>query len=252
MLSSGIFAQGQQLKIRNDRAATFGAYSPDGTKYVVTSYDHDFAYIIDIPFTTPDGYFEIMEDRADAMEGITPLTHPKNVQGADFSHDGRWLATACQDGNARIFDLLLPNIADQEPLLLVGHTGFVWGAAWSPDDTMLATTGEDGTVRLWSEPWDESLVMEGHSDTVVGVSWTPDGSRLASASWDGTVRVVTIISSLEQLVEGVQALHVDSDPGEVTTRDVASLSMPDTILNAGALFEVLHQGDDGVHDQAES
>merc|ERR1712137_358282 len=44
-------SKGQQLKLK--KAASFGAYSPDGTKYVVTSYDHDFAYLIDIPFTTP-------------------------------------------------------------------------------------------------------------------------------------------------------------------------------------------------------
>ena len=62
---------------------------------------------------------------------------------AEFSPDGSRLATASNDGSAKIWDL---NSA-QELLTLSGHQGGITDVAFSPDGTLLYTASLDGTVR---------------------------------------------------------------------------------------------------------
>jgi WD40 repeat protein len=61
------------------------------------------------------------------------------------SPDVALLATASDDGTARIWDLATGTTRTT----LKGHTGRVWGVAFSPDGTLLATASDDGTARIW-------------------------------------------------------------------------------------------------------
>ena len=63
-----------------------------------------------------------------------------------YSGDGRWLATAGQDGRVRLWDTTRP----RQPRTLTGHTGEVRSLSFAPDGATLASAGTDGTVRLWS------------------------------------------------------------------------------------------------------
>jgi WD40 repeat protein len=62
-----------------------------------------------------------------------------------FSPDGRWLATASRDGNARIWDAA----SGEELRKLMGHGG-VEGVAFSPDGRWLATATADNTAQIWA------------------------------------------------------------------------------------------------------
>ena len=64
-----------------------------------------------------------------------------------FSPDGSLLATAGEDGTARLRD----PATGKYRRTLAGHTGWVFGVAFSPDGR-LATAGSDGTARLWDRP----------------------------------------------------------------------------------------------------
>jgi hypothetical protein len=62
-----------------------------------------------------------------------------------FSPDGSRLATASDDGTARLWD-----VASGKPLIVLrGHPAPVVAVAFSPDGSRLATAGADGTARLW-------------------------------------------------------------------------------------------------------
>jgi uncharacterized protein with WD repeat len=103
-----------------------------------------------------------------------------------FSPDGTRLATASQDGTARLWD----GRTGQELLALRGHTAVVTSVAFSPDGTRLATASLDGTARLWdARTGQELVVLKGHTGAVFSVCFSPDGTRLATASNDHTARL---------------------------------------------------------------
>ena len=119
--------------------------------------------------------------------------HTYWVTGVAFSPDGRLIATASGDGDARLWDP-----ATGESLhTLTGHTYRVHGVAFSPDGRLLATAsaGADETA-LWNPATGKprrtltrhggQVPLTGHADEVYGLAFSPDGRLLATASADET------------------------------------------------------------------
>jgi WD40 repeat protein len=65
---------------------------------------------------------------------------------AQFSPDGRWLATAGEAGNIALWDVQ----TGEEILQMKGHTGIIRSLAFSPDGKRLASGSDDTTLRLWN------------------------------------------------------------------------------------------------------
>ncbi len=122
------------------------------------------------------------------------------ITGVAYSPDGRRIATAGDDGTAKVWDAT----NGEELFTLRGHRPSGIGlppyegvvrVVFSPDGTRLATAGADGTARLWdAESGEELLVLEsGSGSVVVDVAFSPDGTRLATGEFDGTARVWDLI-----------------------------------------------------------
>jgi WD40 repeat protein len=124
------------------------------------------------------------------------------LTGLALSPDGLRLATAGEDGTARIRDA----VDGSELLTVTGHVSSVRRVAFSPDGTLLATSSRDRTARLWdAASGAEVRVLSGHEGELRGIAFSPDGSRIATASDDATARIWSV-------VDGAQ-LHTLQHPG---------------------------------------
>jgi len=72
--------------------------------------------------------------------------HKALLNDVTFSADDRFVATASDDGTAKMWDAM----SGFELLSLTGHTSSVTSVAFSRDGSRLVTSGYDGTVRVYT------------------------------------------------------------------------------------------------------
>src|SRR5215207_775709 len=117
---------------------------------------------------------------------LTIKGHKAEIWRVAFSPDGTKLASASQDGTAKVWSAA----TGKNLLELHGHkTGGVNSVAFHPDGNRLVTAGDDRTVRIWAVTGEELLTLSDHSQPVLDVVFSPDGKQIASASVDHTAIV---------------------------------------------------------------
>jgi WD40 repeat protein/serine/threonine protein kinase/Tfp pilus assembly protein PilF len=95
-----------------------------------------------------------------------------------FGQGGRRVATASQDGMARVWDL-----ETGQPITpLLRHGGAVHRVEFSPDGGRLVTASEDKTARLWDAVTGQQLQSLPLGEAVQSVSFSPDGRRVVTRS----------------------------------------------------------------------
>lgn len=127
-------------------------------------------------------------DLASGVERLNFEAHPARIVDMALSPDGARLATAGDDGLAKVW-----NAGSGELLLtLAGHTlaegGFFSGlmaVAFSPDGRLLATAANDGLAKVWDlSTGAELLTLQGHERSVAAVAFSPDGKIIATSGDD--------------------------------------------------------------------
>lgn len=127
--------------------------------------------------------------RTDSMQPVgRPVVPAEDIWRMSFSHDGRTLATAGDDGtielwNADTGDRLGPPMND--------GGGPAWSIEFSPDGHLLAAGNEDYNLRLWRTDSftrvGEPLALEDALATATAFS--SDGRMVAAGGDDGTIRL---------------------------------------------------------------
>jgi WD40 repeat protein len=131
--------------------------------------------------------------------------HKGWIRSVSFPRFGNMVATASDDGTARLWDP-----GRTEVTVLRGHTGDVFLARFNRDGSGLLTVSSDETARVWDVAGGtQASVLRGHEGPVLDGAFSPDDLRVVTASDDGTARVWDASGNAEaRTLRGHEGHHV--------------------------------------------
>ncbi|KAH7521280.1 WD repeat-containing protein 26 homolog [Ziziphus jujuba] len=117
----------------------------------------------------------------------TLVVHSDEVWFLQFSHNGKYLASASKDQSAIIWE-----VQEDGPVspkhVLTGHRKPVLVVSWSPDDQQLLSCGQEEVVRRWDVSSGECLqVYEKNGVGLISCGWFPDGKGIFSGMTDKSI-----------------------------------------------------------------
>ncbi|KAF8536493.1 chromatin associated protein [Trichophaea hybrida] len=143
---------------------------------------------------------------------VHTLDHNSVVCSVTFSHDGKYIATGCNN-STQIFDVLTGDKVATFLYDSVDGSGdcYIRGVCFSPDGTYLATGGEDWQIKVWNIA-SRSIrhTLNGHESDIYSLDFSRNSRHIVSGSRDRTVRVWDIISG-----ENLLTLAIEGDANSV-------------------------------------
>lgn len=112
------------------------------------------------------------------------MKHVSPIRSMATSNDGRWIATASDDLNIRVYD----TVEDQEKWLFRGPLSRTHRLAISPGGNLLASSEDGGSIHIWDLISGRELAGFQDQAPVFGLSFSPDGQQLVFGNRLGEVK----------------------------------------------------------------
>lgn len=137
---------------------------------------------------TSEGWGALFATLSRSVFARSPMTgHERKVNQVAFSPDGKWLASASDDGTVRLWNVATGQYVRQ----FIGHQHpkhpeimiEVKAVAFSPDSGLVASGDSFGRVMLWDPESGAKLgeTLTGHTNGVMALAFGEDETSLASA-----------------------------------------------------------------------
>jgi WD40 repeat protein len=121
-----------------------------------------------------------------ALEREFKDAHSDTVFGAEFSPDGKYLASGAADKFVKVF-----NVATGKHVRsFEGHTHHVLGVSWKADGSLLVSAGADNQIKVWNvETGEQARSITSYAKQVTSIQFIGTGADIVSSSGDKTVRL---------------------------------------------------------------
>ncbi len=126
---------------------------------------------------------------------LREFRHPDTVTCVAYTPDGNTIATGCEDGILRLWDVASGAKLVEFP----GHTDRIMCLTISSNGTTIVTGSDDGTTRIWDIGNGKELyLLRASTQAVHSVAFSLDGTRIVTVSEDGTA-CIWDIATQEQI-----------------------------------------------------
>lgn len=126
------------------------------------------------------------------------LMHPSPVNDLEVHEAGQMIATACQDQNARVWNLRDGRMLGRE----LRHEGSVLSVSFSPDGRQVISGSLDGTARAWQVATGQAATQPLlHAAEVTLARLSPSGQQAVTLSAGGELQFWQLSSALPTRVE---------------------------------------------------
>lgn len=141
--------------------------------------------------------------------------HQEPVMDADWSPDGRWIASAGYDGRVCLFDVDTESTELLTPAELPGRAGIVRAVSYSPSGSLLAVGDENGNLGIWSVAGDVSFIQSVPvGSQVFAIRFIGENSVLVG-TWNGQFILVDLaaggVNVIKTLPEVVRCIELSSE-----------------------------------------
>lgn len=123
--------------------------------------------------------------KTDTGERIAAIQHESGfIHDAQFSPDGKLLATGSSDHSLRLWDTVT-GLSAGPPL---AHSGWIFSAQFSQDGQRLLTASSDKQARIWDLATMKAIVAtREHGDQVFSVTFLPGEEMFLASTRDGQI-----------------------------------------------------------------
>lgn len=121
----------------------------------------------------------------DNIREVNQFTADKEpITSANWSHDGKYIVTASNDGTAKIWNTLGKEVTELKASRanpIKGSRGQLFDANFSRDGKYILAISDDNTARIWDRSGKEVAIMK-HQEWVTSASFNPDGKTIITTT----------------------------------------------------------------------